>query len=153
MQVLMLGWEFPPFIAGGLGTACHGLTKALDRHGVKVTFSTDLDYYKTGNPLNRGEMTINFLLTWKAAGIPNADILKAMTITGYQCAQVEKERGPIKPGLAADIIAVKGNPLDDIDALRDVRFVMKDGMVFKRDGVMTPEKFFHAGPAKGWRRR
>ena len=127
--------------------------KSAWRNGVKVTFSTDMDYYKTGNPMNRGELTINFLLTWKAAGIPNADILKAMTITGYQCAQVEKERGPIKPGLAADIIAVKGNPLDDIDALRDVRFVMKDGLVFKRDGVMTPEKFFHAGPVKGWRRR
>jgi len=38
MHVLMLGWEFPPFISGGLGTACHGLTKALDRHGVDVTF-------------------------------------------------------------------------------------------------------------------
>ncbi len=38
MHVLMLGWEFPPFISGGLGTACHGLTKALDRHGVLVTF-------------------------------------------------------------------------------------------------------------------
>jgi glycosyltransferase involved in cell wall biosynthesis len=36
--VLVLGWEFPPFIAGGLGTACHGLTKALDRHGTHVTF-------------------------------------------------------------------------------------------------------------------
>ncbi len=38
MHVLMLGWEFPPFITGGLGTACHGLTKALDRRGIKVTF-------------------------------------------------------------------------------------------------------------------
>src|SRR5262245_54967326 len=38
MHVLMLGWEFPPFIAGGLGTACHGLTKALDRRDVDVTF-------------------------------------------------------------------------------------------------------------------
>ncbi len=37
-RVLMLGWEFPPFITGGLGTACHGLTKALDRSGVEVTF-------------------------------------------------------------------------------------------------------------------
>ena len=127
--------------------------KSAWKNGVKVTFSTDMDYYKTGNPMNRGELTINFLLTWKAAGIPNADILKAMTTTGYQCAQVEKERGPIKPGLAADFIAVKGNPLEDIDALRDVQFVMKDGLVFKRDGVMTPEKFFHAGPSKGWRRR
>jgi imidazolonepropionase-like amidohydrolase len=127
--------------------------KSAWRNGVKITFSTDMDYWKTGTTLSRGEMTINFLLTWKAAGIPNADILKAMTITGYQCATIEKERGPIKAGLAADLIAVRGNPLEDIDALRDVRFVMKDGLVFKRDGVMTPEKFFHPGPVKGWRRR
>lgn len=38
MHVLMLGWEFPPFITGGLGTACYGLTRALDRRGVRVTF-------------------------------------------------------------------------------------------------------------------
>ena len=144
-------------------TSYHGTKEDMDRNaaqlksawkqGVKITFSTDMDYYTTGNDMNRGELTINFLLTWKASGIPNADILKAMTVTGYECAQVEKERGLLKPGLAADIIAVRGNPLEDIDALRDVRFVMKDGLVFKRDGVMTPEKFFHAGPAKGWRKR
>jgi len=144
-------------------TAYHGTKAEMEKNaaqlrsawknGVKITFSTDMDYYTTGNDMSRGELTINFLLTWKAAGIPNADILKAMTITGYACAQVEGERGPIRPGLAADIIAVRGNPLEDIDALRDVRFVMKDGLVFKRDGVMTPEKFFHAGPAYGWRKR
>jgi len=38
MRVLMLGWEFPPFITGGLGTACYGLTKALARHGAQVVF-------------------------------------------------------------------------------------------------------------------
>jgi glycogen synthase len=38
MRVFMLGWEFPPFISGGLGTACYGLTKALDQLGVGVTF-------------------------------------------------------------------------------------------------------------------
>lgn len=38
MRVLMLGWEFPPFIAGGLGVACYGLTKALDRMGHEVLF-------------------------------------------------------------------------------------------------------------------
>jgi len=37
-RILMLGWEFPPFISGGLGTACYGLTKALDKIGVEVTF-------------------------------------------------------------------------------------------------------------------
>jgi glycosyltransferase involved in cell wall biosynthesis len=48
MHVLMLGWEFPPFITGGLGTACFGLTKALDRRDTKVTFvlpkAVDRDY-------------------------------------------------------------------------------------------------------------
>lgn len=38
MRVLMLGWEFPPFISGGLGTACYGLTKALSALGVEVLF-------------------------------------------------------------------------------------------------------------------
>jgi glycosyltransferase involved in cell wall biosynthesis len=38
MRVLMLGWEFPPFISGGLGTACFGLTKALSRQNVEVLF-------------------------------------------------------------------------------------------------------------------
>lgn len=38
MRVFMLGWEFPPFISGGLGTACYGLTKAMDQLGISVTF-------------------------------------------------------------------------------------------------------------------
>ncbi len=38
MRVLMLGWEFPPFISGGLGTACYGLTKAMSAIGTDVMF-------------------------------------------------------------------------------------------------------------------
>jgi glycosyltransferase involved in cell wall biosynthesis len=38
MRILMLGWEFPPFISGGLGTACYGLTKALNELGTEVLF-------------------------------------------------------------------------------------------------------------------
>ncbi|MFA6425471.1 MAG: glycosyltransferase family 4 protein, partial [Phycisphaerae bacterium] len=38
MKVFMLGWEFPPFISGGLGTACYGLTKAMSRAGTEITF-------------------------------------------------------------------------------------------------------------------
>ncbi|MFW6058839.1 MAG: glycosyltransferase [Phycisphaeraceae bacterium] len=38
MRVLMLGWEFPPYISGGLGTACQGLTRALSQQDVHVTF-------------------------------------------------------------------------------------------------------------------
>jgi len=38
IRTLMLGWEFPPFISGGLGTACYGLTKAMDRLSMPVVF-------------------------------------------------------------------------------------------------------------------
>jgi imidazolonepropionase-like amidohydrolase len=118
---------------------------------VPLTFSTDADYWVAGK--TRGEVAIEFIETWKAAGIPTAAILRAMTTNGYKVSETDKVRGPIKVGLAADIIAVEGNPLENIDALRNVRFVMKDGMVFKRDGVMTPAAFFNPGPVKGWRIR
>ena len=38
MKVLMFGWEFPPHIAGGLGTACYGMTKGLAENGGEVLF-------------------------------------------------------------------------------------------------------------------
>jgi imidazolonepropionase-like amidohydrolase len=115
---------------------------------VPLTFSTDADYYVPGK--TRGEVAIEFIETWKAAGIPPVDILRAMTINGYKVSETEKRRGPIKVGMAADLIAVRGNPLQSIDALRDVQFVLKDGMVYKRDGVVTPAKFLHGGPVNGW---
>jgi imidazolonepropionase-like amidohydrolase len=116
-----------------------------------LTFSTDADYYVAGK--TRGEVCMEFLKTWKDAGIPNADILRAMTINGYKVSETDKTRGPIKAGFIADLIAVPGNPLDDIDTLKNVQFVMKDGTVFKKDGVMTPSAFFHGGPVNGWRIR
>jgi imidazolonepropionase-like amidohydrolase len=116
-----------------------------------LTFSTDADYYVPGK--TRGEVAIEFVETWKAAGIPARDILRAMTTNGYKVSETEASRGPIKVGMWADLIAVPGNPLESIDALRDVRFVMKNGMVFKRDGIMTPAAFFHGGPVNGWNTR
>jgi imidazolonepropionase-like amidohydrolase len=127
--------------------------------GVPITFSTDMDYWndRMQNPdgrwMTRGDLTINFLLTWKAAGIPAKDTLKAITINGYKAADVYNERGPIKAGNYADLIAVRGNPLDTVDALRDVQFVMKNGAVFKKDGAMTIDGLLRPGPVNGWRRR
>ncbi len=127
-----------------------GLKNAYENH-VKMAFSTDADYYIPG--MTRGQVVIDFLKSWKGAEIPAPEILKIMTINGYKVCDIYDKRGPIKVGLPADLIAVRGNPLQDIDALRDVRFVMKNGMVFKRDGVMTPEKFFNSGPVPptAWR--
>ncbi len=127
-----------------------GLKNAYENK-VQLTFSTDADYYVAGK--TRGEVVMEFLKPWKDAGIPTPDILRAMTINGYKVADIDKVRGPIKAGYFADLIAMPGNPLEDIDALKGVQFVMKDGEVFKRDGVMTPEKFFHGGPVNGWRIR
>jgi imidazolonepropionase-like amidohydrolase len=139
-------------------TTVEKLRSAYDNK-VPLTFSTDMDYWNdrmkaaNGEWMTRGEITINFLLTWKAAKIPAPDVLRALTTNGYRAADVIHERGPIKPGFYADLIAVAGNPLEDIDAVRHVQFVMKNGLVFKKDGVMTPEKGLHPGPVKGWNRR
>jgi len=122
--------------------------KSAYANGVKMAFSTDADYYVPG--MTRGQVVINFLKSWKASGIPDKEVLKIMTTNGYKVVDIYDKRGPLKPGFPADMIAVKGNPLENIDALRSVVFVMKDGLVFKRDGVMTPEKFLHGGPVNGW---
>ena len=60
IKVLMFGWEFPPHISGGLGTACYGLTKGLALNGVEVTFvmpkasgDEDLTYVKIVNGARR----------------------------------------------------------------------------------------------------
>jgi imidazolonepropionase-like amidohydrolase len=127
-----------------------GIRNAFSHH-VKMAFSTDADYYIPG--MTRGQVVIDFLKSWKDADIPAKEILKIMTVNGYRVVDIYDQRGPIKTGLPADLIAVRANPLDNIDALRDVRYVMKDGIFFKKDGVMTPEKFFHSGPTPpgSWR--
>ena len=149
------GTETPLSLTGHTTKARYDRTVASLRNAWQVkaplTFSTDADYYVPGR--TRGEVAIEFIETWKAAGIPPADILRAMTINGYKVSETEKTRGPIRAGLAADLIAVPGNPLETIDALRDVQFVMKDGLVFKRDGVIVPAAFFNGGPVNGWRIR
>ena len=127
-----------------------GMRNAYANH-VKMAFSTDADYYIPG--MTRGQVVIDFLRSWKAANIPAPEILKIMTVNGYRVCDIYNQRGPVKAGLPADLIAMRANPLEDIDALRKISFVMKDGVVFKRDDVMTPEKFFHSGPVNGWRLR
>ena len=150
------GTETPPGLAGHPVSAeaykrtVDGLKNAYENK-VPLTFSTDADYWVEGK--TRGELCIEFLRVWRDAGIPNADTLRALTINGYKVSETESTRGPIKPGFFADLIAMPGNPLDDLDALKQVQFVMKNGEVFKRDGVMTPAAFFHAGPVNGWRIR
>jgi imidazolonepropionase-like amidohydrolase len=144
------GLQGHPVSADAYARTIAGLKNAY-ANKVMLAFSTDGDYYVAGK--TRGELCLEFLKPWKDAGIPAADVLRAITTNGYRITDIDKTRGPIKPGYFADLIALPGNPLDDVDALKNVQFVMKDGLVFKRDGVVTPAAFFHGGPVNGWRIR
>ena len=90
MHVLMLGWEFPPFIAGGLGTACHGLTKALDRHGHDVTFVLP-------KVIDRSESSHVNLMS-PPAGAPNVQAAQSRT-PGDPVPSVN----PLTPGSTAEV--------------------------------------------------
>src|SRR5688500_16563620 len=146
------GTETPISLTGHTTQARYDFTVRMLKNAydnrAPLTFSTDADYYVPGK--TSCEVAIEFNETWNAAGIRARDILKAMTTNGFKVSQTETTRGPIRTGFFADLIAVSGNPLESIDALRDVRFVMKNGMVFKRDGVMMPGAFFNGGPVNGW---
>jgi imidazolonepropionase-like amidohydrolase len=99
---------------------------------------------------DRGSQAIDYVSSFKAAGIPPRDILKMMTGNAARLLGVDKERGAIREGLAADIIAVPGDPLADIDALRTVSFVMKNGRVVKLEGGSPdPWPTYVPPPARG----
>jgi len=66
------------------------------------------------------------------AGVPNADILRDWTLNGFDLLRISNERGPLAVGKAADVIALSANPLEDIEVLRKVNFVMKDGKVIRQ---------------------
>jgi imidazolonepropionase-like amidohydrolase len=58
--------------------------------------------------------------------------LQAGTLNGAKLLGWEKQIGALKPGYFADIVAVPGNPLDDITALQKVAFVMKNGVIYRK---------------------
>jgi imidazolonepropionase-like amidohydrolase len=98
--------------------------------GVKMAFSTDTVVNLPGK--NRGQMSMDFLAVWTKAGVPAPEILKAMTTNCAELLGVQKERGAIAASQYADIVATAANPLQDIEALRNVVFVMKEGHVVKK---------------------
>lgn len=103
--------------------------KRAYRIGVKLAFGTDTIINTPGK--TRGDMMLDYLAVWTAAGIPPADILKAMTTNCAELFRWQGKRGAIAAGQAADIIATPANPLQDIQSLRRVHFVMKDGNVIR----------------------
>ena len=79
MRVFMLGWEFPPFISGGLGTACYGLTKAMDQLGIKVIFvlpkSVDAKYASHVKLLTPNSIPLRHSTTTETTSLKNVKFL------------------------------------------------------------------------------
>lgn len=100
------------------------------RIGVKMAFGTDVLLNLSNK--SRGEMAMDYLEVWLAAGIPPTQILKCMTTNAAELFQIQKHRGAVAVGLAADLIATPENPLENIRTLRQVQFVMKEGKIIKQ---------------------
>ena len=98
--------------------------------GVNMAFGTDVDVALPGE--TRGTLAIDYIQSWVDAGVPATDTLRAMTVNAARLLGVDKQRGFLKPGMAADIIATPENPVENIQTLRKVSFVMKDGAIIKQ---------------------
>jgi len=68
----------------------------------------------------------------RKAGLTPMDAIKTATLNPARLLRIENKLGQIQKGYIADIIAVRGNPLDDIGLLQRVDFVMKEGKIYKR---------------------
>jgi imidazolonepropionase-like amidohydrolase len=138
-NVVLVGTEFTEEAASYLGPPApfakqfHAVfldrLKRAYKIGVTMAYGTDTFAEIEGH--TRGTIAISFIDSFTEAGIPPKDILKIMTTNAAQLLGVEKQRGAIKIGMYADIIAVAENPLDNINTLKKVSFVMKNGKVFK----------------------
>ncbi len=108
--------------------AVHGpsFTKALHA-GVKIVFGTDAGSFPWTDSLAQefGRM-VEF-------GMSPMDAIKSATSRAAEMLETEGEIGVIAPGAFADVIAIAGNPLKDVNELKRVGFVMKDGAVFKNE--------------------
>lgn len=95
--------------------------------GVPVAFGTDAGVFAHGRNAGEFQLMVD-------AGMPPATALLTATRNAAQALGKEEDLGTVQPGRWADLVAVQGNPLDDVSILENVGFVMKEGVVYKQDG-------------------
>lgn len=95
--------------------------------GIKIAFGTDVGAYEHGTSVREFYYMIDY-------GMKPIDALRTATITASELLRMENHIGTIEQGKYADIIAVEGNPIENIKALGKVTFVMKEGKVYKTSG-------------------
>jgi imidazolonepropionase-like amidohydrolase len=106
------------------------LKKAYEA-GLTIAFGSDVMVDVPGE--TRGTLAAGYVDSFVEAGVAAADILRIFTLNGARLLGLEKERGRLAPGAAADLVATAANPLEDARALKAIHFVMKDGRVVRRD--------------------
>jgi imidazolonepropionase-like amidohydrolase len=102
------------------------------RAGVKIAFGTDAGVY----PHGWNARQFAHMVRW---GLTPMQAIQAATVNAADLLGWGDKVGRIAPGLYADLIAVDGDPLRDIGSLERVRFVMKDGRVYKSSGSAAAE--------------
>lgn len=102
------------------------VVKAIEA-GVPIAFGTDAGVYPHGTNADEFRLLVQ-------GGLSPAQAILAATREAAKLLGRAKELGTVEPGKFADLVAVRGNPLDDINLLKRIDFVMKDGVVYKRDG-------------------
>ncbi len=105
-------------------------------HKAGVTLVWGPDVISNTKEYPRGRQSIDTVDEWMQTGIPSLVILQALTTNAAKLLGVEKTRGWLKEGMRADIVAFKDNPIEKIDTVKNVVFVMKNGKVFKQDGAV-----------------
>jgi imidazolonepropionase-like amidohydrolase len=95
---------------------------------VKIAFGTDAAVYPHGQNAHEFELMVG-------AGMPAMFCIQAATMSAATLLRHEKELGSVAAGKIADVVAVPGNPIDDISLMKQVSFVMKDGVVYKLNSV------------------
>jgi len=92
--------------------------------GVKIAYGTDSGVSKHGTNAHEAVLMVK-------AGMPEMDVIKSATVNAADLLDMSSSIGTIEAGKYADIIAVNNSPLDNIEELLDVGFVMKGGKVYK----------------------
>jgi imidazolonepropionase-like amidohydrolase len=124
-----LAYDIPPELAKRFYE--RGVDRLRRAHKIGVTLAFGSDLVFSAPDETRGTWTMSLVDVFVKAGIPPADILRALIPNAARLLGVERARGAISAGQFADIIATPENPLDNISTLRQVNFVMKNGKVFK----------------------
>ena len=106
-------------------------TQRILKSGVKFAAGSDMCWAYPGK--TRGEASALMFSHLREAGMPSLDILRAVTSNAAEMLGWQDRVGALEPGKFADLITVTGDPIADIGALEQVRFVMKGGQVIRND--------------------